>query len=229
MRTWLAMVTLGALLASAQPASAGERHYVIFFGSETSPKILKYTHTFATYITVVGEGPDPANYQITRVNTISFLPATLDIHVFAPQPEPAVNLDLYTTLDYVLRNGESVDCWTPMEASPEIYYRAIHQWERLMRGESLYKAIDPPNDRVYDCIHANTDIDPKFGNAHYPLIRVGKPATAYIVKQFGKRGLLTDPTQDNHWMLTRLGIDRYPVRIIKPPVRSGVAGGPCAR
>jgi hypothetical protein len=220
MRTWIAglAVIFGSCLGAAQPATAGERYYVIFFGSESFPKRLELTHTWGTYLKVVGEGPDPANYQISAF-TISFLPATLKVRVFAPHPEPAVNLDLYATLDYVLGNGELVDVWAPMEISGELYGRALHQFGRLMRGEALYKAIDPPNDDVYDCIHANSAIDPKFGQFHYPLIRVGKPATAYIVKQLGMRGLLFNPTQDNRWMITRLGIDRYPVRVILPGTR----------
>jgi hypothetical protein len=228
MRNWLLMLALCAwgVLALNRPAQASDRYFVIMFGSESSPKRLQYTHTWGTYVKVSGEGPDPANYQITY-HTISFLPATLKIRVFALRPEPSVNLDLYSTLDYVLGNGESVDVWAPMEVRRELYEASVHQYQRLMRGEALYQAIDPPNDDVYDCIHANSALDPKFGQGHYPLIRVGKPATAYIVKQLGSRGLVFDPTDDTRWILSRLGVDRYPVRIIWPPVR--IPSGPCKR
>jgi hypothetical protein len=205
---------------------AEEAYYIILFGSQSTPKRLEFTHTWATYVKVVKEGPDPASYQLTY-HTISFLPASLKVRVFAPHPEPAVNLDLYQTLDYVLGNGESVDVWMPMRVTPQLYERSLLQWHRLMRGEALYQAIDPPNDDVYDCIHANAALDPDFGQFHYPLIRVGKPATAYIVKQIGKRGRVFDPYEDTLWLIPRLGIDRYPVRVISPDVR--IPGGPCAR
>ena len=201
-----------------RPATAGESYFIILFGSESSPKEFRFTHTWATYVKVVGEGTDPANYQVTY-HTISWLPATLKVRVFAPHPEPGVNLDLFSTLDYVLGNGELVDVWAPMRIRRELYAASLHQYERLMRGEALYQAIDPPGDDVYDCIHANAALDPDFGQGHYPLIRVGKPATRFIVKQIGKRGPAFDPNEDTLWLISHIGIDRYPVRVIRPTVR----------
>jgi hypothetical protein len=218
-RLTLLAVLLGTFLASARCARAEERYYAILFGSESSPKRLQFTHTWITYVKVVGEGPDPAGYQL-NYHTISWLPATLKVRVFALRPEPGVNLDLYATLNYVLGNGELVDVWAPMRITRELYERSVVQVHRLNGGGVRYQAIDPPNDDVYDCIHANTALDPLFGQSHYPLIRVGKPATAYIAKQIGKRGELFDPTEDARWLLSRLGIDRYPVRVITPTLRA---------
>ena len=36
-----------------------ERYYAMIFGSQSSPKLLRYTHTWATFVRVVGEGDDP--------------------------------------------------------------------------------------------------------------------------------------------------------------------------
>src|SRR3954452_18576197 len=101
---WAALI----LVALSPGAARGEdRYYAIIFGSQSSPKRLRYTHTWATFVRVVGEGDDPRGYQ-AYPHTISWLPATLDVRTWSPVPERGVNLDLYSTLDVVLKNGESV-------------------------------------------------------------------------------------------------------------------------
>src|SRR6516162_9703573 len=96
-------------IAALTPGSAqgGERYYVMIFGSQSSPKLLRYTHTWATFIRVVGEGDDPRGYQVYP-HTISWLPASLVVRVLSPVPEQGVNLELYATLDVVLKDRESV-------------------------------------------------------------------------------------------------------------------------
>src|SRR4051794_29572451 len=71
-RRVMRIVTVGPLAAipfaltalMAGPVRAGERYYALIFGSQSSPKRLKYTHTWATFVRVVGEGNDPNGYQI---------------------------------------------------------------------------------------------------------------------------------------------------------------------
>jgi hypothetical protein len=213
------LLLFGTLLTAASRGTrADEAYFMIVFGSETTPKVLKYTHTWITYVRVVGQGCDPAGWSVASAHTISWLPATLNVRVFAPHPEPGVNLDLYRTLDFVLSTGQSVDVWAPMRVGPELYQVSVDQWHRLERGEALYQAIDPRRLGIHDCIHANTDLDPQFGQGHYPLIRIGKPASAYIVKQIGLRGQYFSPYEDTTWIISALGIDRYPVRVIRPAV-----------
>ena len=36
---------------------------------------------------------------------------------------------------------------------------------------------------ISDCIHAVAAVDPVFGRGHYPLIRIGKPASRYIARR----------------------------------------------
>ena len=81
-RTWVHVIALLDLAVGSSGAAArgGEFYYAMIFGSQTSPKQLRYTHTWATFIRAVGEGPAPAHYAI-QVHTISWLPRTLDIHV----------------------------------------------------------------------------------------------------------------------------------------------------
>ncbi|HEY2157083.1 MAG TPA: hypothetical protein VGH33_15750, partial [Isosphaeraceae bacterium] len=96
----LATIALIAL-ALASPARAGEYYYALIFGSDSSPKRLRYTHTWATFIKATGEGTDPNGYAI-EMRTISWLPQRLDVRVLNPVPEPGVNLDLYRTLEVEL-------------------------------------------------------------------------------------------------------------------------------
>src|SRR5437660_16310 len=106
------LLSVAALLASAAPASAGESYYIIIFGSQSHPKQLRYTHTWATLVRAVGEGPDSVGYHLEYA-TISWLPRTLNVRVLSPHGEPGVNLDLYTTLNVVLANRELITMWGP--------------------------------------------------------------------------------------------------------------------
>src|SRR5438270_13790364 len=91
------VAALGFLAGAPSTARAGEVYYVMVFGSQSRPKQLRYTHTWATFIKATGEGDDPNAYDL-EYNTISWLPATLEVKVLRPWPEPGVNLDLYQTL-----------------------------------------------------------------------------------------------------------------------------------
>ena len=115
-----AVIAAVAAFFSAGQARGGERYYLMIFGSQSHPKLLRYTHTWATFIRVVGEGDDPSGYQVYQ-HTISWLPATLNVRTWSPVPEQGVNLDLYATLDTVLKNGENVTMWGPYEVHAPIY------------------------------------------------------------------------------------------------------------
>src|SRR5215467_12861159 len=54
--TWAAVIVTGLAISSPDRAQGGERYYSMIFGSQSSPKRLQYTHTWATFIRVVGEG-----------------------------------------------------------------------------------------------------------------------------------------------------------------------------
>jgi hypothetical protein len=214
--TWAAII-IGALLSFAPgPARGGERYYSMVFGSQSSPKQLRYTHTWATFIRVVGEGNDPNGYQVYQ-HTISWLPASLEIRVWSPVPEKGLNLDLYQTLDAVLRNGEHVTMWGPFEMSLEVYERSLRVKSILDSGAAEYRAISTPqNLLVSDCIHAVAAVDPVFGRGHYPLIRIGKPASRFIARQVMTRSVFDQDRTCASWLIPRLGLDRYPIEVIPP-------------
>ncbi|MBV8228439.1 MAG: hypothetical protein JO329_00515 [Planctomycetaceae bacterium] len=80
-----------------------------------------------------------------------------------------------------------------------------------------YRAIDSlRNLLISDCIHAVAAVDPVFDRGHYPLIRIGKPASRYMARQIMTRGPVDQSLYDNSWLIPRLGLDRYPIEFVPP-------------
>jgi hypothetical protein len=210
----LAMIAL-VLLAPAMPSRAGTFYYSMIFGSDSSPKRLRYSHTWAVFIKATGEGTDPNGYAI-EYRTISWMPQRGDVRVFNPVPEPGVNLDLYQTLATEYSHGDTVTMWGPFIMREEMYERAGRVASFLGSGEARYRAISGRDLRTGDCIHAVAAVDPVFGRGHYPLIRIGKPASRYIARQVMTRSVFDQPRYDNSWLIPRLGLDRYPIEVVPP-------------
>lgn len=221
MRTFknLRSATIAALLLaglSVTSARADEHYFLMIFGSQSSPKVLRRTHTWATFVRAVGEGPDLSTYAVD-VNTISWLPASLDVKVWRPRAEKGVNFGLEQTLDFVLSRGESVTMWGPFVIGQPLYERSLRVRQVAESGEAQYRAISTGQDMlISDCIHAVAAVDPIFGRNHYPLIRIGKPASRYIARQVMKWSLFDQYQYDNSWLVARLGLCRYPIEFVAP-------------
>jgi hypothetical protein len=212
------LATLAVLLALAAhaPARAETYYFGMVFGSQPSPKRLRYTHTWATFVKATGEGPDLSTYAL-EVRTISWLPRSLDVRVLNPFPEPGVNLDLHQTIAAELAHGDSITMWGPFVHLPMVYERANRVASILESGAAQYRAISTQRDLlVSDCIHAVAAVDPEFGRGHYPLIRIGKPASRYIARQVMMRSVFDQAQYDNSWLIPRLGLDRYPIEVVPP-------------
>jgi hypothetical protein len=204
------------LVVPERTANGEEYYYAMIFGSQSSPKLLRYTHTWATFFRAVGEGPDLRNYSV-QANTISWLPRSLDVRVWRLKPEPGVNLDLYQTLSYVYSNGESVTMWGPFVVTKQLYDRSLAVVQIAASGAAQYRAISTATDMlVADCIHAVAATDPVFGRQHYPLVRIGKPASRYIARQIMVRSPFDQYRYDNSWLIPRVGLNRYPIEVIPP-------------
>jgi hypothetical protein len=137
-----------------------------------------------------------------------------------------VNLDLYQTLDVVRSNREGVTMWGPFVTEKKIYDRSVWVLQVIASGAPQYRAISTPgNLLISDCIHAVAAVDPDFGRGHYPLIRIGKPASRFMARQFMIRSPFDEAAYDNSWLIPRLGLDRYPIEFVPPhriPKRSCV-------
>jgi hypothetical protein len=192
----------------------GEHFYITLFASQTAPRIPRLSHSWGTVLHVVdqGEGRPP----LVESHTISWLPATLEIHPWNLYTERAVNLDLHETLRYALANGERVSQWGPYECRPNLYYRLLVQKEFLESGRIGYQCIDTVGESARtgdgcDCIHAMTDMDPQLSRNHYPLVRYGDAATRFVVRECRRRGVLINSDQTHAWLNAHLGLDSYPI------------------
>jgi hypothetical protein len=219
-QTWAAAAAAIILGLSASTARAGERYYVLIFGSQSHPKLLKYTHTWATFVRAVDDPSNPEGCALYQ-HTISWLPQTLEVRVWSPFPEPGVNLDLYQTLQAVSMHNERVTLWGPFVITPEIYARSLRIYQIVNSGAVRYRAIDTAADLlISDCIHAVAAVDPVFGRGHYPLIRIGDPASRFIAREIVVRSIenrgIDQAAFDNTWLIPRLGLDRYPIRLVTP-------------
>lgn len=94
----------------------------------------------------------PRSYQVYQ-HTISWLPESLDVRTWAFLPENGVNLDLYSTLDTVLKHGESVTMWGPFENRPEVIRAVVEnqvgpgQRRRPVSGDQ--HAAKSPRERLH--------------------------------------------------------------------------------
>ena len=194
-----------AFAMTASETKGDEFYYAMIFGSQSKPKLLQYTHTWATFIRAVGDGSDANNYSVYQ-HTISWLPQSLDVRTWSLLPGPGVNLDLYRTLEAVYRDREHVTMWGSLQVAGI-----------LDSGVAEYRAISTPrNLLISDCIHAVAAVDPVFGRGHYPLIRIGKPASRDIARQVMTRSVFDQWQGDNSWLIPRLGLDRYPIEFVLP-------------
>jgi hypothetical protein len=190
----------------------GERYYMLVFGSESTPKVPRYTHTWATVVKTV-ETPGCAP-QVAEVHTISWMPATLQIHPWRFTPEPGRNLELDETIRMALGFHEQVAVWGPYEIYPRGYRRFLMQKAYMESGRVGYQCIDTVGKGAdgtgCDCIHAITDMDPQFERNYYRLSEFGQAGSYFIVRQLFERNLLVSG-QTHSWLDGPLGLCCYPI------------------
>jgi hypothetical protein len=205
---------ISARQAAAIPAPPGERYFILVFGSQSTPKVPKYTHTWASVVKVTGcDGPGAPTIE---EHTISWMPATLDIHPTSFRVEPGTNLGLHFSIEEMLRNDERVAVWGPYEVGPGLYHRFLVQKAFMESGQVGYQCIDNIGEAARcgtgcDCIHAVTDMDPLYSRERYPLSYFGEAASRHIVRQLHTRPIIICPEADHCWLLPLLGLDKYPI------------------
>jgi len=199
---------------AARPQPSDERYYLIVFGSQSTPKRARYTHSWATVVKATCR-PSQAEPDLD-VHTISWMPATLEIHPLRFRVEPGVNLSMDVSVQEMLRNGERVSMWGPYEVWHGLYQRFVTQEAFIASGQIGYQAIDTVGEAARcgngsDCIHAITDMDPFFDRQQYPLTRFGESASLHVVRQIMTRPIVINPSCTHDWLTCRLGLNRYPI------------------
>src|SRR5439155_25181493 len=108
---WTAGDPASSVRAQA-PSVAGERYYMTLFGTQSVPFRTRYTHTWAIFARTA---MTPAGEVVVAVDTISWMPATLEIRPLALVPEPGVNISHLETVRWLASFDGRVSAWGPYE------------------------------------------------------------------------------------------------------------------
>jgi hypothetical protein len=206
-----------SLVREPQPC---ERYYVLVFSSQNELKQPRFTHTWVTAVRVVERGPGKPP-QLEQA-TISWMPATLEIHPLHLRVEPGINLGLHQTITNVaLPNREQMAMWGPYECRPSFYARLVIQKQFMESGRMGYQCIDDLGEAASagngcNCVHAITDMDPEHGRQEYPLSRYGFAAGKEITRRLRQLDVLLQPEQTHDFLLPLLGLNAYPIARANP-------------
>lgn len=204
---------LSTLELLSRPAPANERYYVIFFGSQSKPRVPRYTHTWATIVKSIDCPGGPPSLE---EHTISWLPSDGEIRSWQLRVKPGTNVGLHETIRQMLDTNQEIAMWGPYEAWHGLYVRFTTQKAFLESGQIGYQCVDAIGEAARqgngcDCFHAISDMDPMFDRRRYPLRQYGQGATANIVKQVQDRPVLIQPGKTHDWLIPALGLDAYPI------------------
>ena len=197
---------------SAGRASAADRYFAMVFSSQAKPKLPRYTHVWATMVKV-SNAELPPDQWVYKIDTISWVPASLVVRTFKLRPEKGANLTLKETLAFVQNHHEHVSVWGPFEAPEHIYCEFMTQKARLESGRVLYQCIDSFRnpETVSDCIHSLTDIDRMNSRSAYPLSRFGDEAASEFVKVIKARGRFAAGGPSVEFAYQVLGLQCYSI------------------
>jgi hypothetical protein len=197
------------LLASVSHAPAQEAYFLLMFGAQRTPPDPVHAHSFATFVRVRYNGPQPG-VPVMEAHTISWLPENLYIRVLALLPERGHNFGLHQTLHYVLGEGERISLWGPYQIAPELYWKARQQILLLQSGQVCYKAVDSlyRTDQVSNCIHALDGVI-EGHRARVLTASWGETASFILLRRFSP--WIVDPCQIHPWVGRALGLDSYPL------------------
>ena len=207
------------------PAPPGERYFIIVYGSQSTPKEPKYTHTWMTIVRT-GAATEASPGTILEHHTISWMPETLDIRTKNFAIEPGVNLGWKKSLDVMFGLGERVSVWGPFEIRPGVYQKGVMQKNFMESGLMGYQCIDTIGEAARtglgcNCVHAITDADARVGRAQYLLTRYGESASERIVEHLHMADLVLAPGVTHDWIIQDLGIEQYPI-VRRPYIRRPV-------
>jgi hypothetical protein len=156
----VAVVAPPAATAIAPPCPAGERYYVTLFGGQGDLLRPRTAHTWATFARTA---VTPAGEQVVSVDTISWLPATLNVRPWALRAETGVNLTLEETFAFMGNNQRKrVTAWGPYEITAGRYQQALAQKALLESGAIRYHSLGLFGRKadVLHCIDGVTRTDP---------------------------------------------------------------------
>jgi hypothetical protein len=193
------------------------RFYLLIFASQSTPKLPRYTHTWATVVRVRRQ--DSNRPLAIDYETISWMPASLQVRAWDLRIEPGLNLDLRQTIDLLCTQGQRISLWGPFEIDPELYRNILKQKAFLESGRVGYQALDDLGEagitgNGLNCIHALADADERFGS---PRWNYGESAGEFTVEHLADHGAFVRPSQSHDWLISALGLDGSPIVRRGPP------------
>lgn len=203
-------LVLTMAFGSTSPAiRADDAYYMMIFASEGRPNLARHAHTFATFVKIPESDGGQPDLKRIKIDTISWMPATLRIMPLRPRPEVGRNLSLQESLQVAQGQNALISAWGPYRIKKELYDRAIAQVNRLNRGEILYKALDASVRPMIgsNCFHAVSDI------ADGPLLDTGMAygdAASEMVRDHLSRWIIPSESLDRS-LLEPLGLANFPI------------------
>jgi hypothetical protein len=204
-------LTVVLVFSWAGTAAATECYFLMVFGSQRpAANLPPHTHSFATFIKAVGEGPNPERYAL-QTWTISWMPASLKIEFFRLTSDCGINLSLEGTLRWAAEDGQRTSMWGPYQVDKELFDRALGQIAHLQSGTVAYKLVDAARhtDRVSNCIHAVSNLSTDNSRMRCGPPGWGESASYLIVLHF--MPWIIDCRQTHAWILQRMGLECYPL------------------
>ncbi len=212
-QTWslIFLLSLFFVTWAPGPVLGQDRYFVLVFASQSSPRIPRYTHTFATLIRIP-ERKAPQEPFCLQVFTISWLPESMEICPWRLLPEPGVNVDLISTLEWAFQSDQRVVMWGPYEVKEDYAHHFLEKRISLEQGKEKYRTIDPFFFRhVSNCIHAVKETDLGLNQSRDPLIRFGVASGRHIVTMLYRKRFVVPSGLDHSWIVPLLGLDGYPI------------------
>jgi hypothetical protein len=220
---WLSALTL-TLLPAVAPAQTpapvvplncptAERYYVTLFGGQGDLLRPRTAHTWATFHHTV---LTPDGERVVSEDTISWLPATLNVRPWALRAEPGVNLTLQQTFDFMgSHRRQRVTAWGPYEITAERHTQAMAQKARLESGAIRYHSLGLLGRRpdVLHCIDGVTQTDPRWERSSNPSWWFGEVGTAQAARAAVRSGFLLNPTVTHDWLIHEMNPTGYKLRV----------------
>ena len=203
-----AIVALMFGLAGPASAQVGQRgstnYYMIMFAVQSEPNVARLSHTFAAFVRAAGPEANPSAQL--DVQTISWMPRSLEIEPLRMFPTQGVNLNLAETLSWARSVDSRVTMWGPYPIEKELYDVATHRSEQLKSGAIQYIANDRRRreEGAVNCIHALSDMVPSqslLGTGS----ECGNGASELVLQHLNR--FVSTSSESTDWLTQRLKLD----------------------
>jgi hypothetical protein len=201
-----------ALLAAPAPSRAGDLYFMTVYGAQRPViNLPRYTHTWATFIRLSGEGCELRTYR-AQAFTISWMPATLAIRPVALRPERGANLTLSQTLEWCEQSRMQPKQLGPYQITPDLWNLAFERFDQLERGEMQYRASDlvnaPISGRVCNCIYAVLDLEGRDPAFRPVTLGFGDLGSWFVVRRLSP--YIVDRRVTYPWVSDMIGVRNFP-------------------